>query len=168
MSRTRIYPIDYSHIHPLSLLSLSFPLVSPHIRSPLLFLTSVCLVLIHCIRHHERFTALLSADLADQALPHTRRHNPALTDLSLSRETTQREEDRTKVRDDDRATAPLCVFLAMRACTLGFQRSTWWRALFVPGWACDVWQMTDSINFFPLHVCKDTHTHTNGFAADPS
>lgn len=146
------------------LLPLSFPLVSPHIRSPLLFLTSVsvCLFLIHCIRHHERFTALLLADLADQALPHARRHNPALTDLRLSRETKQREEDRTKVGDDYRATAPLCVFLCVRACRLGIQRSTWWRVLFVPEWACDVWQMTDSINFFPLHVCKGTHT--SGFA----
>lgn len=98
------------------LLSPSFPLVSPHIRSPFLFLTSVCLSFSQSIRHHERFTALLLADLADQALRHTRRHNPALTDLSLSRETTQREEDGTKVRDDYRATAPLCAFLCLRAC----------------------------------------------------
>lgn len=99
------------------LLSLSFPLVSPYIGSPLLFLTSasVCLLLSHCIRHHERFTALLLADLADQVLPHTRRHNPALTDLGLSRETTQREGASTKVRDDYKATAPLCVFLCVSA-----------------------------------------------------
>lgn len=113
----------------------------------------------HCIRHHERFTALLLTNRSYQPNPSsdTHRHNAALIDLSLSRKTMQEMEyERTKVLEDGRDCVPVRVLV--RACRLGVQRFTRWRALWAPEWACDVWQMTDSINFLPrTPILSQTH-----------
>lgn len=100
------------------LLSFTLPLVSLshalplHPSSPLSLSASFSC---HCIRHHERFTALLLTDLADQTLPQTQ------TQFGSLRKTMQKMEwDRTKVKrraqSDCVSLVCVCVCVFLRVC----------------------------------------------------
>ena len=155
-----------SHLH-------SALLSSPHLASPLSLLTSisVCLSLSLMSLHQTSWKIHSSAFNRSRQppAPHPRSPPPprAHRDTTPHRqiwvclEKQCRGGRKQKLWKGLETRCGFCVVcVCVCVCVLGIHRSTWWRVLWAPEWACDVWQMTDSINFIS-HTYMNAHSHTH-------